>query len=61
MNLNAPEVAPLALWCINALLCGLRIGPDDVPQHFACDDELFYAVMDEISFQFEHGHPSPLH
>lgn len=61
MNLNAPEYKPLAAWCISALLSGLEIGYTDVPEHFQCSEALFEVVMEEICFQMENGHPSPVH
>jgi hypothetical protein len=61
MNLNAPEVAPLAHFCIYMLLSGHEFSFEDVPPVFACSEETFEAVMEEIILQFHTGKPSMVH
>lgn len=61
MNLNAPDVAPLANWCITALLCQVPVTFDDVPKHFDCTEATFTAVMEEIVQQINTGAPSVVH
>jgi hypothetical protein len=61
MNLNEPEVAPLANWCISALMCGVAVSYDLVPQELACTEEFFTAVIEEIIAQLENGKPTTVH
>lgn len=61
MNLNAPEVAPLAHFCIYMLLAGLPFSYDSLPPAFGCDEDTFEAVMEEIILQFQTGAPSVVH
>ncbi len=61
MNLNAPDVEPIAQWCITALLCGMEVTYAMVPAELRCDEETFTAVMEEIIFQTQTGKPATLH
>lgn len=61
MNLNAPEVAPLANWCITALMCGREVCHFDVPKHLACSEDVFEAVMEEIVNLINNSQPATVH
>lgn len=61
MNLDSPDIAPLANWCIDALLTGEPLAYSDVPASFECSEALFSQVMDEIVLLLNGGNPSQVH